>query len=374
MSLDSESGATSTNAQSHGWNHGTNSQVQASSKGGMADAQANGEGQTSSQAQIGFQPYKYNKNEKFQKLDKPFRGGGASSAQSGTYRGQTQSQLHGSFHYGITYTGAAQAGSGSGSAALRNKSFNFTGMDPNIFKKFRLDDKSEDDASTVEPLKEKLETSSSSRQTVIAITSRNKDDNRTSERHFQEDFDEYDDNDHFDNISGGRSQNTRQTMKVITDGDYDVSVRRQQTKVDAKLDDDLSSFSVTSSPAKKVISIAGKKTVAQGDGKAHSQTLVLIPSKRRKPAETKSLVYSGRRFVVERDPSEKSETDHGSEWKRLARKNVGKGNFKEIEYQNIESTKCKEPIYTCHAYFTANGKRKICKPKIPTDSHGNPIC
>lgn len=82
----------------------------------MADAQANGEGSTSSQAQIGFQPY-LKTDEKIEKYLKPFHGGGTASAQSGTYTGQSQSQLEGSFQYGITYTGAAQAGSGSGAAA-----------------------------------------------------------------------------------------------------------------------------------------------------------------------------------------------------------------------------------------------------------------
>ncbi|XP_015607207.1 uncharacterized protein LOC107273476 [Cephus cinctus] len=140
VQLDSESGATSTGAQSNGWNHGTNSQVQASSKGGMADAQANGEGSTSSQAQIGFQPY-LNRNSNFNDghekhgQERPFRGGGTASAQSGTYRGQSQSQIQGSFLYGISYTGAAQAGSGSGAAASR-KPFNFSTTDQPLFKKF----------------------------------------------------------------------------------------------------------------------------------------------------------------------------------------------------------------------------------------------
>lgn len=43
----------------------------------------------------------------------PFRGGGTASAQSGRSTGQSQSQIQGRFNYGISYTGAAQAASGS---------------------------------------------------------------------------------------------------------------------------------------------------------------------------------------------------------------------------------------------------------------------
>ncbi|PNF27642.1 hypothetical protein B7P43_G15404 [Cryptotermes secundus] len=76
----------------------------------MADAQAKGQGSTSSQAQIGFTPYQ--KNDRTSGLNFPFHGGGSASAQSGAYSGQSQSQIQGSFLHGISYTGAAQAGSG----------------------------------------------------------------------------------------------------------------------------------------------------------------------------------------------------------------------------------------------------------------------
>ncbi|XP_018333164.1 mucin-19-like isoform X2 [Agrilus planipennis] len=111
VQLASETGDTTSNAQSSGLYHGTNTQVQAGSKGGLADAQATGPGSTSSQAQIGFTPH--NEEHDNDTQNTPFKGGGTASAQSGSYAGQTQSQLQGKFRFGVRYTGAAQAGSGS---------------------------------------------------------------------------------------------------------------------------------------------------------------------------------------------------------------------------------------------------------------------
>lgn len=102
-------GATQAESQTNGGTFGTNTQVQAGPEGGMADAQSKGPGATSSQAQIGFLPYDgSNDNQKT-----PFRGGGTASAQSSGFSGQSQSQIQGAFKYGISYTGAAQAGSGA---------------------------------------------------------------------------------------------------------------------------------------------------------------------------------------------------------------------------------------------------------------------
>lgn len=110
VELGLETGSVVTGSQSEGILHSSNSQVQGSVKGGMADAQARGPGSTSSQAQIGFTPYKEgDKSHDSQKT--PFVGGGVASAQSSGRTGMSQSQLHGTFKYGITYNGAAQAGS-----------------------------------------------------------------------------------------------------------------------------------------------------------------------------------------------------------------------------------------------------------------------
>ncbi|XP_068627523.1 uncharacterized transmembrane protein DDB_G0289901-like [Battus philenor] len=109
VQLGSETGSVQTQSLTNGAYHSSNSQVQGSVKGGMADAQARGPGSTSSQAQIGFTPYKDgDKSHDLQKV--PFVGGGLASAQSSGRSGQSQSQLHGTFKYGITYNGAAQSG------------------------------------------------------------------------------------------------------------------------------------------------------------------------------------------------------------------------------------------------------------------------
>ncbi|PSN53411.1 hypothetical protein C0J52_21375 [Blattella germanica] len=119
-------GATTAEAQSGSLYYGTNTQVQAGSQGGMADAQAKGQGSTSSQAQVGFLPYQKNGKGNGQKT--PFHGGGTASAQSGAYSGQSQSQIQGSFLHGVSYTGAAQAGSGVAQGGTTNSGYeNFGG-------------------------------------------------------------------------------------------------------------------------------------------------------------------------------------------------------------------------------------------------------
>lgn len=109
VQLGSETGSVLTGSQSEGVMHSSNTQVQGSVKGGMADAQARGPGSTSSQAQIGFTPYKEGDTLNEQQAA-PFIGGGTAQAQSSGRTGSSQSQLRGSFKYGITYNGAAQAG------------------------------------------------------------------------------------------------------------------------------------------------------------------------------------------------------------------------------------------------------------------------
>jgi hypothetical protein len=106
VKLGSETGSILTDAQSSGDMHSSSSQVQGSVK-----AQAKGPGSTSSQAQIGFTPYKKEDKEAHDTLKKPFEGGGTSSAQTSGRIGTSQSQLRGTFKYGITYNGAAQSGS-----------------------------------------------------------------------------------------------------------------------------------------------------------------------------------------------------------------------------------------------------------------------
>lgn len=67
--------------------------MQANEKGGLADAQSSGPGQTSSQAQIGFRPV----TDTNAKPGTIFNGGGQASAQSTGKSGQSQSQISGKF-------------------------------------------------------------------------------------------------------------------------------------------------------------------------------------------------------------------------------------------------------------------------------------
>ncbi|KAI4469530.1 hypothetical protein MML48_1g04323 [Holotrichia oblita] len=134
VQMASATGQTQSTSQSGGQNHGTNTQVEAGDKGGMADAQANGPGSTSSQAQIGFMPF--DKNDKDDGQKTPFRGGGTASAQSGTYTGQSQAQIQGKFLYGIKYTGAAQAGTGANTTFSKNQTKPFSINQQSSFAKF----------------------------------------------------------------------------------------------------------------------------------------------------------------------------------------------------------------------------------------------
>jgi len=347
VQLDSDSGATSTGAQSSGWNHGTNSQVQASSKGGMADAQANGEGSTSSQAQIGFQPYLKNEAEEAKKRATPFRGSGTASAQSGTHRGQSQSQLQGSFQYGITYTGAAQAGSGSGAASSR-KPFSFNITDTEFFKPFKPQSSlkkptnvEENNAQPVPAARSSyesgrgLQSSSSSKQIVIVNSKDNSDDNidrKTSSTKSQKDdvtyddeYDEYADEDDYPAAAPPDSQlstqekspeafpapssssnppsktisqqshSQSQTIQLAKGNRYDLHINQEsnvpQTGDTLQPGQSVGGYIIPSGFRARVISTAGDETVAQGDGKSQSQTVSVIsknPNNTRTP-ETRSL-------------------------------------------------------------------------------------
>ncbi|CAG5008093.1 unnamed protein product [Parnassius apollo] len=159
VQLGSETGSVQTQSLTNGAYHSSNSQVQGSIKGGMADAQARGPGSTSSQAQIGFTPYKDgDKAHDLQKI--PFVGGGVASAQSSGRTGQSQSQLHGTFKYGISYNGAAQAGASVDKDAVFPNRLSFDKID--VFdeneKNINVDvEKSTDiDASTLEPSLESI--------------------------------------------------------------------------------------------------------------------------------------------------------------------------------------------------------------------------
>ncbi|XP_039310877.1 uncharacterized protein LOC105205557 [Solenopsis invicta] len=369
VQLDSDSGATSTGAQSSGWNHGTNSQVQASSKGGMADAQANGEGSTSSQAQIGFQPYLKSDDEKMEKHATPFRGSGTASAQSGTHRGQSQSQLQGSFQYGITYTGAAQAGSGSGAASSR-KPFNFT--DTELFKPFKavfplkrpanvdsahsnLSASSNYNRQDEKQNREQgLQSSSTSRQTVVLTSKNNPDDAAdkkvvaTEKAQIDDTYDEYDDdytdeNDYpaaadskltikekfsgtfsnpssshqkFDKTIQQQSRTQSQAIQIAKGNQYNVHVNQDsnipRTGDTLQPGQSVSGYTIPPGFRGRVMSTSGIETVAQGDGKSQSQTVSLVSkdSNNTKPSstETRSLQTNYERHYIGRHTSKNQES------------------------------------------------------------------
>lgn len=345
VQLDSDSGATLTGAQSSGWKHGTNSQVQASSNGGMADAQANGEGSTSSQAQIGFQPYLKN-SEKLEKHAKPFHGSGTASAQSGTHRGQSQSQLQGSFRYGITYTGAAQAGSGSGAASSR-KPFNFTFTDTELFKPVKPQNSLKMSTDTDSPQKNLSETagygnkqddseqglqSSSTSQQEVIINSAKIDSKDIADKKIVTEKSRIDDNvyDDYDNEYADEDYDSNPVAtasKISSDPSYhELNKTAQQQSHQLQIEankgkrydiyvsqdsnisrvgdilqpgQSLSGFTIPPGFRGRVISTSDSKTVAQDNGKSQMQTVSLKNSSNIKSpnTETRSLSTSHERYA-----------------------------------------------------------------------------
>ncbi|XP_043248666.1 uncharacterized transmembrane protein DDB_G0289901-like [Colletes gigas] len=352
VQLDSESGATLTDAQSSGWNHGTNSQVQASTRGGMADAQANGEGSTSSQAQIGFQPY-LKTDEKLERHSRPFRGGGTASAQSGTNRGQSQSQLEGSFQYGITYTGAAQAGSGSGAVASR-KPFNFNRTDTELFHPFKpynipqigKNNKSEttnlssdaDYEYNQSKLPQGLQTSSSSHKIITSnVTGEQSQNgannqNQSSEKSHVDDtmyeYDEEYDGDDYDTSQMQTSMTSKQSKSYIaeqnnsdhqsqiiqftTGNRYDVRVNQDSNTAQPgdtlQLGQSLPGYTIPPGFRGRVTSIAGDETIAHGDGKSQSQTVSLTPIEPNITRENKSPITEVRSLETAHEKLAKDHT------------------------------------------------------------------
>ncbi|XP_071877931.1 uncharacterized protein isoform X2 [Bombus fervidus] len=386
VQLNSELGATTTGAQSSGWNHGTNSQVQASSKGGMADAQANGEGSTSSQAQIGFQPY-LKTDEKIERYSKPFRGGGTASAQSGAYTGQSQSQLEGSFQYGITYTGAAQAGSGSGAATSR-KPFNFNLTDSELFKPFKPSygpqivqknsseriNTASDNEYNQDKLQSGLQTSSSFQRRTFTKpddNSRNitsKPDQSVEKSQLDDsvyDYEEEYNGEDYDMSSFQTSMNPKisknyaaeqnnsnyqlQTLHVAAGNQYDIHVK-QDTNA-AQVGDVLqpgqslqSRYTIPPGFRGRVTSVAGDKTITHGDGKSQSQTVSLIPKEPSITYENKSPISEIRSLKTNHERLIES---------HAASKEKQKNSFPQIQYQtSTEYPKFNSNVPMKPSYYT----------------------
>jgi len=99
------SGTTATSI-STGQNYNTNTRVHAGLDGGKAESQSQGSGITESRAQIGFRPVGADNGGNDRA---PYRGGGSATSHSGASSGMSQADIQGSYQYGITYTGSAQA-------------------------------------------------------------------------------------------------------------------------------------------------------------------------------------------------------------------------------------------------------------------------
>ncbi|XP_076385656.1 uncharacterized protein LOC100875482 isoform X2 [Megachile rotundata] len=420
VQLDSESGATSTGAQSSGWNHGTNSQVQASSKGGMADAQANGEGSTSSQAQIGFQPY-MKTDEKVERHSRPFRGGGTASAQSGTHRGQSQSQLEGSFQYGITYTGAAQAGSGSGAAASR-KPFSFNLTDTELFKSFKPSyiphiTKNNSDATNAsseidyeynqDKYQQGLQASPSSQKAVFVKQTANENSKNVEIKQTQLDDTAYDYEEEYDgDEDDGEQSHQSQAVHLATGNQYDIHIKQDANT--AQVGDmfqpgqSVSGYIIPPGFRGRVTSVAGSETVAHGDGKSQSQSVSLVPvepnhGNKSPVSETRSLKTNRERLTEDHVPSN-GRQDHLSPVPSRTKENSKPSNIPmkpsyytvtnsvagkmddskssprkyEHRYYTKSST-CGYFTFSCNVVYGSNGRTKICKPKMPTYPDGTPM-
>ncbi|XP_044587145.1 hornerin-like isoform X2 [Cotesia glomerata] len=412
VQLDSDTGATTTGSQSSGFNHDTSSQVQASMKGGMADAQANGEGSTSSQAQIGFQPY-MGSAELDKVQSKPFKGGGTASAQSGTYQGQSQSQIEGSFQYGITYTGAAQAGSGSGAAASR-RPFNFTNSDSKLFKSF---DKFESikissdgkDEPTAQPELDTaitgthtLKTSSSTRKTVLSRTPTRQEPQEAGletgavEYDAQED-EEYEDDDYA--AAPGKMDaklRTAESRKIHDhhgkhDGHGKQDSLRPKEGDLLQPGESLPGFTVPQGLRARVTSASGERAPSQASGKHQPQTVILAPNPDRsqigkfnldtralKPGHNQNYLHATHygKYTNPGKTRSMTPTPVKSNYYTVTNSVAGNMGDPRRKYEHryyTKSSTCGYFTFSCNIVHGSNGRTKICKPKMPTYPDGTPM-
>ncbi|XP_074101516.1 uncharacterized protein LOC141529071 isoform X1 [Cotesia typhae] len=410
VQLDSETGATTTGSQSSGFNHDTSSQVQASMKGGMADAQANGEGSTSSQAQIGFQPY-MGSAELDKAQSKPFKGGGTASAQSGTYQGQSQSQIEGSFQYGITYTGAAQAGSGSGAAASR-RPFNFTNSDSKLFKTFdkfepiKISSDSKDE-STAQPELDTtitgthtLKTSSSTRKTVLSRAPSRQEPQEAeldmgAVEYDAEEDNEYEDEDYAAPGKMDAKLRTAESRKIQTIGKHDAHGKQNSSRLkEGDLlhpGDSLPGFTVPPGFRARVTSVSGERASSQGSGKHQPQTVILAPNPDRsqigkfnpdtralKPGHTQNhlqATHSGK-YTNPGKTRSMTPTPVKSNYYTVTNSVAGNMGDPRRKYEHryyTKSSTCGYFTFSCNIVHGSNGRTKICKPKMPTYPDGTPM-
>ncbi|XP_016662361.1 uncharacterized protein LOC103310238 isoform X5 [Acyrthosiphon pisum] len=381
----SDNGIALGEAQSSGINYGTNTQLQAGIKGGVADAQSTGPGSTSSQAQIGFLPQESNNSTNQKSL---FKGSGATSAQAGSYSGQSQSQLFGSYKHGISYNGAAQASSGKklqnlpklnmADAKLKigqlERSYNEVKNQTNALPNVQpipnvLRSQNQVDNSNVDNQKQQNISSTQTPSILPQESSKNIDV-----------YPEYEDNDEYDEDSD-ESVNTKsvQTKKETIPKQEQNIILKLDDKHDAQItrdsDSQLKSGQVldagqvipgtngTKIPngfRGRVASVAGDHTEAKAipGGQAQTQTVFLTPGVGSLTVvdKTKLRAQLNKESYVKPIKSFKTEINGG----------IGKfqPDEKNVQYFTKSST-CGYFSFSCNYVNGAKDGPKICKPNPP---------
>ncbi|XP_026804583.1 uncharacterized protein LOC113548103 isoform X2 [Rhopalosiphum maidis] len=369
-------------AQSSGINYGTNTQLQASIKGGMADAQSTGLGSTSSQAQIGFLPHESNNSTNQKSL---FKGGGTTSAQGGSYSGQSQSQLFGSYKHGISYNGAAQASTGKklqnlpkfnlADAKLKigqlEGSNNEVKNQTNALKNLQIipNTLNQIDNSSVDNHKQQ---NISSTQTPLILS-------QEPSRNFDV-YSEYEDNDEYDDdsdeIVNTKSVQTKketipkqeQNIILNLDNKHDAQITRDsdsQLKSGQVLDagqviPGTNGTKIPSGFRGRVASVAGDHTEAQATpgGQAQTQTVFLTPGVGSLTVvdKTKLRAQLNKESYVKPTNSFQTEINGGI--------SKFKANENNVQYFTKSST-CGYFSFSCNYVNGATNGAKICKPNPP---------
>ncbi|XP_053623761.1 uncharacterized PE-PGRS family protein PE_PGRS54-like [Plodia interpunctella] len=462
VKLGSETGSIQTESQSGGNMHSSNTQVQGSVKGGVADAQARGPGSTSSQAQIGFTPYK--EGDKAHEIMKtPFEGGGTASAQSSGRMGTSQSQLRGTFKYGITYNGAAQAGASLDKDAVFS---NFTSFDKidvfdqnntNINVNVENTDKPLDSSTTYEGLekneentiqesnisynghshydhhkpKEEVNTTNiiplPSNRRSFSSTYDNNNNNNGGDYDYNVDdtpTDEYDVEEvpegvdnipneyaNYDNY-GRETENTHQSqrqhstsrkgleVKQSTGGSTQHiligSLKNQDAKI-TQIKSERPDESKVYQPGERVPGMGGYTIPAGFTGSVKSvsskeKTYVVGTKHSPSQAQTVTLTpgsgkvkysypeYYGRNNINPKDlrslyNPRADDNRYVSVSKSVTRDLDSENNIRK-QYSHTYYTKsssCGYFTFTCTMVSSAEGKKKVCRPKIPTNPDGTPM-
>ncbi|GBP88254.1 hypothetical protein EVAR_63902_1 [Eumeta japonica] len=389
--------------------------------GGMADAQAKGPGSTSSQAQIGFTPYKEgDEDHKNQKT--PFAGGGKSLAQSNGRLGQSESQLHGTFKYGITYTGGAQAGSSVDKDAVFSKRLPFNEIDVFDESEKNIEVESEtstEQTSSTEPsLTTDINTYNANgesqngnmNQSNLTHTEDHKTEtlqptgDRRSFEGVHDDGVEYEDTtikgetvaEDYDSGAGYGEEGTEVDEEYTT---YTLGPLRQneitQTNSEQKPDESkiyqpgervpgTGGYTIPIGFTGSVKSVASKqKTYAIGskDSPSQAQTVAITPGAGRikynnhaKPRNTYTRNVHPkdlRSLYSPRQEDNRYVTVSKSVTGALDGDNNIKKQYSHTYY--TKSSSCGYFTFTCTIVSGTNGRTKICKPKIPLNPDGTPM-